>query len=272
MGTWGVKLYENDTALEVKERFDDLRKGKNVRQITDALIDEYSEELNDEYDVPNFWFALADMQWNLGQLLPDVKEQACVWLDRGGDLPVWREENPKLAAKREKILFELQRKLNSPQPPEKKIPQYRLYKCEWRIGDVFAYQFNSEYAKDNGFYRKYIYFVKVDEKVWYPGHIVPVVYVYKKVDDAMSDMDSFKNIGFIPQFYEPTAYKNYPEMKVQYLLTLLNTSPRVIPKNQLTYLGNTGDVKRIDGENQNSYDVNWKRFEKYMIDNFKAWL
>ncbi len=72
MGTWGVKLYENDTALEVKERFDDLRKGKNVRQITDALIDEYSEELNDEYDAPNFWFALADMQWNLGQLLPDV--------------------------------------------------------------------------------------------------------------------------------------------------------------------------------------------------------
>ncbi|MFR6299262.1 MAG: hypothetical protein ACLUML_08630 [Acutalibacteraceae bacterium] len=44
-------------------------------------------------------------------------------------------------------------KLNSPQPPEKKISQHRLYKCDWKIGDVFAYQFNSEYAKENDFYR-----------------------------------------------------------------------------------------------------------------------
>ena len=41
MGTWGAKLYENDLALDVKDRFDDLRKGKTVQQITNELIDEY---------------------------------------------------------------------------------------------------------------------------------------------------------------------------------------------------------------------------------------
>ena len=87
----------------------------------------------------------------------------------------------------------------------------------------------------------------------------------------MSDITSLSNIDFIPQFYKPIAYKNNPDMKKQYLLTLLNTSSRVIPKNQLTFLGNVGDVKRADNEDLNSYNVNWKRFEPYMIDNFKAW-
>ena len=86
MGTWGAKLYENDTALDVKDRFDDLRKGKTVQQITDELIKEYTCELNDIDDASAFWFALADTQWNLGRLLPEVKAQALERLGQGGDL------------------------------------------------------------------------------------------------------------------------------------------------------------------------------------------
>lgn len=56
------------------------------------------------------------------------------------------------------------------------------------------------------------------------------------------------------------------------LTKLNNTSSRAIPKNQLTFLGNVGNIKRVDNEDLNSYNVNWKRFETYMIDNFKAWL
>lgn len=98
------------------------------------------------------------------------------------------------------------------------------------------------------------------------------MYFYKKVDDVLSDITSLSNIDFIPQFYKPIAYENNPRMKKQYLLTLLNTSSRVIPKNQLTFLGNIGNVKRVDNEDSNSYNVNWKRFETYMIDNLQAWL
>lgn len=272
MGAWGAKLYQNDTALDIKDQFEDLKKGKTVRQITDELTQEYSSALDDIDCGPAFWFALADIQWNLGRLLPDVKEQALAWLDKGGDLALWREENPKLAGTREKVLKELQQKLNSPQPPEKKISQYRLYTCKWKIGDVFAYRFNSDYAKSSGFYQKYVYFVKVDEDIWYPGHVVPVVYFYKKIDDVLSDIFSLSKIDFIPQFYNPTVYENKPDEKKLYLLTLLNTSSRVIPKSQLTYLGNLGDVKRIDNENSNPYYVRWKYFEEYMIENFKKWI
>lgn len=89
MGAWGARLYENDTALDIKDRFADLRKGKTVQQITNELIEEYTCELDDVFCAPVFWFALADTQWNLGRLLPEVKEQALAWLDKGGDLAVW---------------------------------------------------------------------------------------------------------------------------------------------------------------------------------------
>ena len=273
MGTWGTGLYSNDSACDIRgDYIDKLKRGKTNDEATQELINSNRDIMGDVEEEPLFWFALADTQWNLGRLLPEVKEQALAWLDKGGDLAVWQEENPELAVTREKVLRELQQKLNSPQPPEKKISQHRLYKCDWKIGDVFAYQFNSEYAKENDFYQKYVYFVKVAENTLYPGHVVPVVYFYKKVDSVLSDITSLSNIDFIPQFYKPIAYKNNPGMKKQYLLTLLNTSSRAIPKNQLTFLGNVGNIKRVDNEDLNSYNVNWKRFETYMIDNFKAWL
>ena len=61
-------------------------------------------------------------------------------------------------------------------------------------------------------------------------------------------------------------------MKELYLLTLLNTSSRIIPKGQLTFLGNIEKLKRVDDEDLNSYKSNWKDFEKYMIDNYERWL
>lgn len=271
MGVWGAGLYQNDISLDVKDRFDDLRKGKTVQQITKELISEYSSELEDIECAPAFWFAMADTQWKLGRLLPEVKSQALVWLDQGGDLSVWQKENPKLAITRARVLKELQQRLNSPQPAEKKISQYRLYKCKWKIGDVFAYQFRGEYAKENGFDQKYVYFVKVGEDTWHPGHVVPVVYFYKRVDEVLGDIASLSGVEYIHQFYKPIVYKNNPDAKQLYSLMLLNTSARVIPKSQLTYLGNIGVVKRVENERTNPHYVDWKRFEPYMVNNFKVW-
>ena len=272
VGIWGAKLYDNDTALDIKGQFDDLRKGKTFEEITENLFQGYADELNNPEFSAVFWPALADIQWNLGRLSSEVKENALASLEKGGDLFVFRQEAPELLAKREKVLKELQQKLNSPQPPQKKIPQYRLYQCKWKIGDVFAYQFKSVYAKENGYFGKYVYFVKVDEEFWAPGHIIPLVYFYRKVDDTLSNLDALKTVGYVPQFYKPNAYQNNPDSKKLYLLGLLNTSSRVIPKEQLTYLGNIGEVARMDRENRNPYEVSWKRFDEYMIRNLNAWI
>lgn len=58
-----------------------------------------------------------------------------------------------------------------------KILKKRVYKCQWNLGDVFAYELESDLAKERGLYGRYFLIQKIDEDVWYPGHIVPIVYV-----------------------------------------------------------------------------------------------
>lgn len=54
MGAWGAKLYQDDTALDIKNRFDeDLRKGKTVEEITKEFIEEYAFK-HYEYDLVFF--------------------------------------------------------------------------------------------------------------------------------------------------------------------------------------------------------------------------
>lgn len=107
-----------------------------------------------------------------------MKKQALYYLDKGADIERWEIEHPKEAKIRKKVLSELEKKLLSPQPSEKKITQYKLYHCQWKTGDIFAYQFLGEYAMERGFGGKYVYFVKVAEAIWHPGHTVPIVYFF----------------------------------------------------------------------------------------------
>lgn len=42
MGTWGHRLYDNDTSLDVKDQFEEeLHRGKTVEDITQLMINDY---------------------------------------------------------------------------------------------------------------------------------------------------------------------------------------------------------------------------------------
>lgn len=75
----------------------------------------------------------------------------------------------------------------------------------------------------------------------------------------------------IPQFFTPRAYKNNPNRRIQYMLSILSTSSRAVPRRNLTFIGHLKNVKRMSNEDCNSYQVSWKNFEKYIIDDFQAW-
>ena len=121
MGTWGTGLYEDDIALDVRDEFKNLlRSGVTAEEATAELLVSFSGATDDNDDGPIFWFALADTQWDMVCLLPQVKKEALRRLDKGGDLARWQEEDSTLATARKKVLDELQQKLNSPSPLKKK--------------------------------------------------------------------------------------------------------------------------------------------------------
>ena len=75
MGAWGIGLYQDDVAEDVREDYKSyLREGLNNEQAYEKIFIQYKEVINDSEDGPIFWFALADTMWELGKLNNEVKE------------------------------------------------------------------------------------------------------------------------------------------------------------------------------------------------------
>lgn len=298
MASWGPKLYQDDIAEDVRNHYkDQLKRGKTNEEVTNALINGYQDEISDVDDVPIFWFALADTQWELGKLLPIVKENALKWLSEGSNLRRWEAEDPKEAKIRKKVLEALQQKLISPMQSEKKISEYKLYKCEWKIGDVFAYKLDSDYTKEKGIYGRYFLFQKVDETIWHPGHIVPIVRVkITKNDDLPKTEEEFNELEYVQisvikyedrflpfdvsrSMEEQIAEKSNVKYEVddygflpQYRLKLVNTSKKIIPK-KLIYIGNFQNLippnkEFVPHSKMSTPAFVWKFFDKLMIDRY----
>ena len=181
MGAWGVKLFQDDDASDVKDEYTDkLKRGLSNEEIVEEMKKKYLDEHEDTNAV--FWFALADCQWNVGRLLPEVKEKALYYIDSDIDLERWKED-PKQLAKRVEVLEQLKEKLKSSQPPEKKILKYIPIKCEWKNGDVYAYHLTGKYAEGIEYFGKYAVIIKDGEGKMEPCLIGPMVYILKHIFD-----------------------------------------------------------------------------------------
>ena len=60
--------------------------------------------MGDRDEEPLFWLALAETQWKLGVLLPDVKEKALYWIERDSTLFHGQTQGKSAEAKRKKVL------------------------------------------------------------------------------------------------------------------------------------------------------------------------
>lgn len=291
MGMWGFELYQNDTALDVKDEFEELfNAGKTVQEIADKLMRDYQGIMGDIDEEPLFWSALADMQWNYGVLLPTVKEKALYWIDKECDIFKHQTTGIPAPTQRKNTLDALKVKLLSPPPPIKKAVKKRVYKCQWKLGDVFAYRLESELAKSKGLYGRYFLIQKVDEDIWYPGHIVPIVYVKITNNSILpSNAEEYNRLEYVQTWFtkyedrflpidmsrpqEDIAEKskiNYQTDEYgflpQYRAKLLNTSKSVIPA-KLIYVGNfinsiCPPKEFIPHSKENIVTVPWKQFDE----------
>ena len=241
MGAWGTSLYANDSTSDIRgEYVDKLRRGKSNEEVTKELIEQNQDSMGDVEEEPLFWYALADTQWNYGRLLPEVKEKALYFLDQTAELERWREAGEKKLQAWQNTLDKLRQKLLTEPPPPKKVSKYRFYFCKWQLGDVYAYRFSSEFSREKGFFGQYIAFRKVSETTCWPGHIIPVVEVYNWIGNKLPELQKLQNMELLKLFY-PSVFQYQPKYEItekDYKLELLSTSARVIPNNNLTFLGN----------------------------------
>lgn len=259
MGAWGPGLYQDDVALDIKEEYIDLlHKGKTKEEACEEVVCNNQDYLEDEEDVIPMVLALADTQWKYGKLMDPVKQDALSIIESGIGLKAW-EENPKYLKRRKEVLQKLKEKLESPQPPEKHLKPVRLYKCEWEMKGAYAYKLESDLAKEKGLYGRYIIFIKVDEDIWHPGHIIPIVWVKITDDDKLpkneEELDKLEYIQILftdyielfcrIRFPDPENKAEVESLKYNvnenyelpiYRTSLISTSKRIIPK-KIIYLG-----------------------------------
>ncbi len=139
MGAWGVAIFSDDLAADLRDDFRDLiGDGLTAAEATDRLMTEYASSLDDPDEMPVFWIALAAAQWKLGRLEERTKLAALQVIDDGTDLKRW--DDPKDRAKRSVVLAKTRAELVSPQPPAKRIPRTVKEANDWQVGEMIGFR------------------------------------------------------------------------------------------------------------------------------------
>ena len=142
MGAWGVAVFSDDLAVDLREDFRDLiGEGLSSSQAVDKLIVEYASSLEDGDEQPVFWIALAATQWKLGRLEERTRKEALRVIDTGQDLQRW--DDSKDRQKRAAVLQKVREQLLTPPPPPKRVPRTVKGANEWPVGEVVGLRLKS---------------------------------------------------------------------------------------------------------------------------------
>lgn len=153
MGSWGVGIFSDDVACDVRRQFRELLgQGKSAAETTRTILRDWKSALDDVEDGPVVWLALASLQCDHDCLQKTVKSKALSIIDRGNDLRRWEAVGDRrLVRGRKAALERLRAKLERgdtsgkatvkrPRPPRQR---YIEPKSNWPIDELFAYRMSS---------------------------------------------------------------------------------------------------------------------------------
>lgn len=159
MGTWDTGLSSNDTYSDIYGEFIDLyNDGTSVTEITKKLIADNQETINTREDSSNFWFAIANGQWECKELDKEIFSKVEEIIESGMDIEIWRELDCSQSdlKKREQVLSKFLEKIKTEKEKPRRRKKKKLYDSIFLKGDCLVYKM------DNGNYGGA--FVLTDEK------------------------------------------------------------------------------------------------------------
>lgn len=115
MGAWGTGLFDDDTTCDVRDSFIDyLEEGNTPEEATRLILEEYLDEFDQEDDLEVLslvYIGLSAIQMKKKCLQEQVRKTTIDLIERGADLELWEDAEPKDYEKRKKILSEFKEKL-----------------------------------------------------------------------------------------------------------------------------------------------------------------
>ncbi|OUC97771.1 hypothetical protein CA984_09605 [Streptosporangium minutum] len=97
MSAWGVALFSDDTACDVRDAYRELiEDGVEDEEAVRRVLDGFGDALVDPDEGPVVWLALAWTQSKVGRLDATVRDRALGVIERGEGLERWQEEGSRL--------------------------------------------------------------------------------------------------------------------------------------------------------------------------------
>ena len=142
MGTWGVNVFENDIAADVRSEYRDLvAEGLDGPIATDRLLASCAGRVEDPEEGLDFWIGLAAAQFEVGRLEDRIRDRALAHIDDGTDVSRFVGKD---RGGRQKVLDQVRKQLTGPQKDPKKIRRRQKSICPYQIGDVLEVTLRDE--------------------------------------------------------------------------------------------------------------------------------
>ena len=243
MGAWGSSLYANDITCDVRDTYTQyLMDQLSSEEAYQKLLDYYKECMDTDEEAL-VWFALADTQWRLGRLMPEVKAKALYWIENGGGMELW-EESANGGKGWQNTLNKLKLRLETPMPKEKKIHRPEEYVTNpWNVGDVYAYQFHKKDSIEAGLYGKYILLQKIGD-----NGSESQLQVYDKVFDTLPILKDLDGLRVLPAeslkcsiSFDYEKERNFKESPIGFNFRLNIYKKRHFEEKFYTFIGNQED-------------------------------
>ena len=199
-----ASLGRSEQAAVVRNRFVELlRQGKTGEEAVKELQSMTGDQKDTQFG-REFWMALADIMWNYGRLTEQVKTNALRAIDSCRQVTMERRGSDRQYLLQMEYLSRLESKLQAPQPEQKKVATYQLFVNDWEPGDVLAYRLSGAAEA----YAGQLVFVHVVRKQkYFPGHIVPVVRVFRLTASRNLELKELQAGGYLPQYWSPISIR-----------------------------------------------------------------
>jgi len=242
MGVWGVGIFDDDEAADVRDNYIRCRQdGAAPIEVVRNMTGDWEDDIEDG----RLWLALALTQWEYGELEDVVRKQAVTAIAGGMDMGGWLEVKDWL--QRRMVLDEVLHKLATTNSRPKKLLARFRDRLEMRVGDIFSYRVS---ASTNAVLR--VVGVQVEDDNEWP--IVEVLNWYRSCSPSATQVLSLRA-------------KRSPEEGLPTVIALWRERAGEYPAKKISVLANRpprSPLKECDDP------LPWKMLGKYLADLFAA--
>ncbi len=253
MGAWGVGVFSDDLACEVRDAYRNLvADGCSARRAKEAILGYWGPFLDDFDSGPVIWLSLAVTQWKLGRLDEGTRDQALAMIESGKAARLWADEKRWLK-KRESVLRQVQVQLLSAQPLPRMLRKRFKNTCEWERGEMICYRTRSG---------QFVVF-RVIGSYTDRGGTSPVVELLDRVFETLPSAGDLNSIpirsGRFADGFEPGLCSTVTQLFIGRL------SSRELPQHRVNRLGTISEpTQQVGG----FLGATWKTLDSQLADTF----